>query len=300
MLTGSLEGTVQVFARAEGIEFKAPVPLLDNEGKPLRPGAGSSIALGDVNGDGHPDLVAGQISGPVYYYPNDGKARFGPRTPLEVDGEPIVATDAGPELADWNQDGTMDLILGTEDGGIRLFTNSSKKGFQFTGIEYLVEPIRDTVGFAPVTFLDEAKTKVDVDRSRYRPKPLATDWDGDGKLDLLVGDFSYFMPKRKELEPAKLDLLTRNLAMIDQVAIRLTALHNRLVRGFAKENGGTGWADLGAKARTKLDREYYMMLQGDDEYGKITASNLTAFNNYYTILGPPEYNGLVWVYLRGQ
>lgn len=300
MVTGCLEGTVQVLEKGEGIEFAAATPLLDHESKPLRPGAGSSIALGDVNGDGFPDMVAGQISGPVALYLNDGKGRFGPGKALEVQGQPILATDAGPELADWDKDGDLDLLLGCEDGGVRLFTNSSKTGLTFTGMDYLVQPIRNSVGFAPTTFLDEGKTKIDRDRSRNRAKPLATDWDGDGDLDLLVGDFTYQMPVRKQLAASEQDLLTRHIARINQVEMQLGALSEKLVSDFAKENGAKGWNDLSANLRTKLDREYYTMLQERDAYGQITASNLTSYNTYYTLLGQPEYNGFVWVYLRSQ
>lgn len=298
MVTGCLEGTVQVFKRAKGIEFEAATPLLDHEGKPLRPGAGSSIALGDVDSDGDPDMVAGQISGPVILYVNDGKGRFGPGRALEVEGEPLSATDAGPELADWDADGDLDLLLGCEDGGVRLFENAAKSGLELRGMRYLVEPIRTTVGFSPTTFLDETRNKVDTDRSRNRAKPHATDWDGDGDLDLLVGDFTYQMPVRKELPANQSDVLTRHLARIKQVEIQLGALSNKIVREFAVANGATGWDDLSPKLRAKLDREYYIMLQEDSAYGTITASNLTSYNIYFSLLGQPDYGGFVWVFVR--
>jgi len=74
-------------------------------------------ALGDVDGDGKPDIVVGLPTGAVLYR-NLGGGTFGAAVPLgfTLKGEPV--------LADLDQDGRLDLVASTgSDNGLAVYRN---------------------------------------------------------------------------------------------------------------------------------------------------------------------------------
>jgi len=84
------------------------------------------IALGDVNGNGHLDVVSANGTQPARLYLNDGHGGF-PATGTAIDAG--GATLFSPVLADVNGDGRPDLLLGTIGGTNRLHLNNGSGGF---------------------------------------------------------------------------------------------------------------------------------------------------------------------------
>ncbi len=90
--------------------------------------AGSSgrrkIEIVDWNGDGKLDLVTDSNEGPIWYE-NTGTRE---KPVMELRGTIIKATLAGhnptPNVADWNDDGKLDVIVGAEDGLLYYFERS--------------------------------------------------------------------------------------------------------------------------------------------------------------------------------
>jgi len=72
----------------------------------------TSVAVGDLNGDGYPDLIVSFInSGTIGVYLNNGTGAFGDPIGFETDG--AVASLA---LGDMNGDGKLDVVAATVNG----------------------------------------------------------------------------------------------------------------------------------------------------------------------------------------
>jgi hypothetical protein len=148
-------------------------------------GCASAVHAADWDGDGDLDLIVGNIQGEVYLIPNERTAKgyaFGTARPLRAGDKPLrVAGDAGPFVADWDSDGDLDLLVGAGDGSVSLFRNvGSTKAPELAVAEVLVPPGENSYGpGAPKG-----------PRRGIRSKICAADWNGDGRLDLLVGDFA--------------------------------------------------------------------------------------------------------------
>lgn len=131
----------------------------------LTRGSNTAPALADLDGDGDLDLLVGEASGQLNLYRNEGSARA-PRFTLVTDT--LQGIDLGrrstPALADLDGDGHLDLLVGSEDGGVQRWRHERDRA--------LGRFVRDESFSAPT--------------GAYSAPSLA-DLDGDGRIDLLVG-----------------------------------------------------------------------------------------------------------------
>jgi hypothetical protein len=180
-------------------------------------GTAASPCLCDWDADGDLDLLVGEIGGTIYLIPNEGTPKayaYGKPRLLEIDagtatvsltdrlraavqgGSPNalrVQGDAGPFAADWDGDGKLDLLCGSGDGGVKWFRNIGTP---------TAPRLAAGVDLVPAQRNDPSKPATEP-QPGTRSKVCAADWNGDGKLDLLVGDFAMLQPPKPELTPER-------------------------------------------------------------------------------------------------
>jgi hypothetical protein len=149
-----------------------------------------ALSVADWNGDGAPDLIAGDSGGAVYFGKNSGKPgapQFGyypcdsASVPLKVVRTSSVSRRpptfrsveflnyAMPFVCDWDGNNIPDLVLGEGTysvNSVRLFRDAAKATFQSPPKEEFLYVGEDRTFLAPFSY----------------------DWDGDGDLDLFVND----------------------------------------------------------------------------------------------------------------
>jgi len=155
-------------------------------------GTASAVHAFDWDADGDFDLIVGDIRGRVWIVPNEGTAKawaFGKERPIGIpDGSMAPDGDAGPFVADWDGDGLPDLLVGCGNGGVQWFRNTGTR--TAPGLahgQWLVPPRPGGWGEAP-----KEPTR------GLRAKICVADWNGDGRPDLLLGDYATLKPDLPE------------------------------------------------------------------------------------------------------
>ena len=129
--------------------------------------ATSSVVLGDIDGDGDPDLVEGNSSKNSRIYLNDGKGVFTPAPYTHLPSSAVYVSSVA--IGDVDKDGDLDLVMGCFIFGI---TPGQNKLY-----------LNDGRG----RFTDATAARLPAYSGNTNDILLA-DLDGDGDLDLVEGD----------------------------------------------------------------------------------------------------------------
>lgn len=206
LITGYYGGGLYRLDGKPGNQFGARGFVLDESGAVLRLGQywdepgwkaaegsefpqerGIAVATVDWEADGDVDLLLGSESGGLYLHENLGsptRPSFSSRS-VQVLADGAAAKVPGkhaiPCAADWDGDGRWDVLSGSDEGSVAWFRN----------IGSAAKP-----AFASPAMLIERNAYVDAGLGK-RTQVSAGDWDGDGRVDLLVGDYNLAAEKPK-------------------------------------------------------------------------------------------------------
>jgi hypothetical protein len=179
-------GELVVFRGKEKGTFGGREVLKDKAGAAISIPQAATVTAFDWKGTGKLDLIVGTIDGYVYLVPNeakDDKDAYGKPRRLEADGKPIQVNMgyAHPVVADWDDDGKPDLIVGTGAGSVLWYKNIGASG--------------EAKLAAPKVLVNEsvlATNKNAVLNEKQwglRAKVAVVKWgDHKGGLDLIFGD----------------------------------------------------------------------------------------------------------------
>jgi len=235
------------------------VKISGKDGEVLKMGRATVPCVVDWEHDGDLDIVCGNIDGTITLVRNGsgGKAlEFGNVETLEAGGVRIETPgrNSGPVVVDWDGDGKHDLVVGCGDGSVLFFRNTGEKGEPaFAAAETLL----------PISSTWSARSEKPGPTSvhGYRSKLAVADWNGDGKLDLLVGDAQSVYGK----EP---DLTAEQVKQRDELQARQKELQNQMIPYY--ERWRTQYEVWYGRARKEMGldtelptREFLGTLDGD-------------------------------------
>ena len=120
LVVGDFNGFIKYYENTSSgsnlsFDYIENIPGIDLSGN-------STPTLGDLDGDGDLDLLIGQLNGELIFYRNIGNNKSY-NFELENFDNIMVDNNSSPELIDINQDGELDLILGSGNQGIHIYIN---------------------------------------------------------------------------------------------------------------------------------------------------------------------------------
>ena len=186
IIVGDRLGNIRFFKRLPfGDIFLIAEQMVDVAGKPIFLGYNSSPSVVDWNNDNLPDLVTGKLEGipaGLHLYINDGvtgEPLFNATDTVYCSGEPIELSASCPDFGDLNNDGLLDLIVGSTTGRIPCYINCG------------------TADLPVFEAYEELRADGEIINFYSYIRPSICDWNEDGIPDILAagypGDIELFL-----------------------------------------------------------------------------------------------------------
>jgi hypothetical protein len=157
-----------------------------------------TLSIGDLDNDGKMDLICGNDRGEILYYRNTSSTNktLNPSFVFANSQFQGISIDVGnfsaPAVADINEDGLLDLVIGNSDSMLSYFKNNGSKtepvfnivtsrfggikAFDSITFQYIYDDTFGIKGYFPI-----------YEKHTYS-RPLILDLDGDSTLEIMVSN----------------------------------------------------------------------------------------------------------------
>ena len=229
---GVLAGHLQFLKGKQGIEFESATTVENEEGRPvlnlavddsgdmqlkLKNYCTHQHAI-DYDNDGDLDLVVGSNMDQFYFHENvaeSGKAPLLKATSVTLPVSlPLPMRHSAPHLADWDNDGDLDLISGSSAGGVFISENTGTRSEPVYQEFKILIPLTESE--SPV--VDQRSDNIDFEIAGST-RVWATDFNSDGWLDLLIGDCSSVMELNEGVTEEEFDVAFEAASETSTVAL---------------------------------------------------------------------------------
>lgn len=317
LLSGSYDpGACYWFRGLGGGKFAARETIVDAAGKPIvmhpdqkthAESFGSWPAMVDWDHDGDLDLLIGAFDGTMFLRLNEGsrnKPQFATeKVVVQAAGETLQlpgTTHAAVVVADWDGDGRWDLLSGSNSGAVFFFRNVGELGRpEFAAPEIIVPAHVGGRGY------EEIREAAQEPTPGIRTQIAVGDYNDDGKLDLLTGDFCTTLTLKAGLSQADRNAMQATMRELKQVNDSQNELVGALQADFARRFPGDA---IESKQANDEFATAYAAVRDSDKYKQFDARIEELIQSLLKYLEKPTFpdsinqlascHGYVWLYLR--
>jgi hypothetical protein len=295
------------FAAREAIRDKSGKPILKVPNQKHRVESfGSGVTMVDWNDRGVLDILVGTFDGMMFLRKNEGtrtKPVYSTQNEWVMVGPKRLKVPGGhanPVIADWDGDGRWDIITGSEAGGVYWYRNIGKPGRPEFAPPVALVPAHVGAGYGEL--LDAGQEP----RPGIRSQIAVVDYDGDGKLDLLVGDFCTYLHVKKDLTSDERRALVTLRSEQDKVAKHLRDQSDALRERWAKQMKKVPKADWNTPENMAKWQKMYQEMRESPAYKERMAEYERSQKELqkYVVAGdsrqsgPEVPHGYVWLFRR--
>jgi hypothetical protein len=291
LLTGCFSRELYFFKGKGQGQFAAPMKL-QRAGKDINLGSSSTVFAADWRGTGRLDPLVGNMKGDVYLIPNDGsnaQPAYGTPRALEAGGQPVKAAhgDSQPVVADWDGDGLLDLIVACGNGSVVWYRNAGSK------TEPKLAQGLTLVEAAPWPNYDDNAPPTKDTKPGVRAKVCVVDWNGDGHLDLLVGDFGGIYGEKPKLSEQDRKIDQEANYKMQEMQKQMQPFYD----AYFQKLKSPADEDDSAEARRERQKQGIEVLN-QKEFQELQKEVEKVSETVRMFRRPQMHQGHVWLYLR--